>query len=33
VGSGKGRWLGQATYVRTACVEGVTSGERAAGRP
>src|SRR5262249_48020611 len=33
VDSGTGRGPGQATYVRTACFEGVTSGESAAGRP
>src|SRR5215510_3172764 len=33
VDSGTGRGPGQATYVGTACFEGVTSGESAAGRP
>jgi len=33
VGNGKGRSPEQATCVRTAGFEDVTSGERAAGRP
>jgi len=33
VGSGQRRWPERVPCVRTASVEGITRGERAAGRP